>query len=168
MDETTAIDRPRRPLRKWLLAVGVLCLAMALTFVVLAVAPLGGSFEPAWLRDAPTIVDHHGTSATVYYMPGGRWRKGEERTSGDRLQMLRMPFDEFVRRMNADLKASDGWKFTRSNSSVSANWTKSNGTDYFDFWAMEEKGQVRVSTSYIRQLSWGEKARQWMKRTLGF
>lgn len=166
--EEESVDVRRNPLRRWLLAAGVLCLVAAVAFLALAFAPLKSSnFGPAWLRELPSVVDNNSTSTVTYYLPGGRSRKGEEYLTGERVQMVRMPFEEFVDKMNQDLTRANGWSFARAKGGQGCNWSKTEGNNNFDVWALVQGASLRVTTSYHCEMTWADRSQRWIKRVFG-
>ena len=167
--EEAEIEKPRRkPLRKWLFALGVLFLLTALVFVGLALAPIRtADLEPDWLQKFPASVDNSSVTNMRTYSSRRGVVKGPDVLTGERVRTVALPFDQVVDKMNASLLAKDGWGFDRPGPGKSASWAKSSGEGVCNFWASGDKRSTQVTMGYFHTLSWGERTRLWMKRTFG-
>lgn len=164
-DETSA---PRKPvLRRLLLSFGMICIAAAITLAMLALLPPAKNGpEPEWLARIPAQIDNETTGRRLIYATS-TMSKSEEIIVGERVRTIEMPFDDFVARLKGDLKASDGWNFSRPPVGNTASWNRASGDTYASFWVTGDNRRVKVMTSYTHPQAWPEKARRWLRNFFG-
>lgn len=143
---------------KWLRWVGVGFFALATVFGILAFLPDASDREPGWLAEIPT----HESTLKVYegmiYPPTSGSRNDVQII--ERTRFVEMPFDEFVAKVNKDLRQEEGWRFNRPKDTLTASWNKGNDNGSSTIWIVQEGPRIRVSSSYVHTLGWLEKQKR--------